>query len=204
MKKWRHQKLFEYIKDNFNKNIKVLELGPGDGTMLFNLYSSGYKNINFIDKEDNINYREIKSLDIGKTVNLNKESISFPDKSFDLIIALQILEHLENPWHFKRECVRLLKSGGKLIFSMPHGHNLASKIRFLLKGNIMRYERDNEHITFFTINIFNRLFLKEFELKRIDYSRPTLSNFGINRFLPNKPFLKKLFSKNIYYFLKKV
>ncbi len=158
MKEWRHEKLFEYIKSNFDKSIKILELGPGHSTMLFNLYSSGYKDINFIDKKDNINYKEIKNLNIGKIANLDKEDVPFLNNSFDLIIALQILEHLENPWHFKKECARLLRRGGKLIFSMPHGHNLASKIRFFLTGNIMRYEKDNEHVTFLTKNVFSKLF----------------------------------------------
>lgn len=200
---WRHDRITEFIKNNFNASACILEMGPSKGGLLRDLWASGYKNIRGVDKENYIRFPEVQ--DKLTVVNLNHQVVPLPDISYDVIVALQILEHLENPWHFKRECLRLLKPGGALILSMPYGHNFASKIRFFLAGNVMRYEksRDRDHISFFTKNVFDKLF-EEFKLERIDYTEPNLHQFYIPLKLPNTRLLKKLFSHNIYYFFRKI
>lgn len=54
--------------------------------------------------------------------DLNKE-ISFPDHSFDVITAIQVIEHLYDLDTFVSELKRMLKPGGCLVISTP---NLAS------------------------------------------------------------------------------
>jgi SAM-dependent methyltransferase len=46
--------------------------------------------------------------------------LAAPDASFDLVFSTQVLEHVEDPQFYLRECRRLLKPGGKLILS-THG-----------------------------------------------------------------------------------
>lgn len=203
MKLWRHQKVFDYIRKYVPKQANILELGPGTGIMLEKLYSGGYKNLAYIDTLDYIESQEIKNLNIGYIADLNTQKVPFPDHSFDLVIALQVMEHLENPSHLKREVSRLLKRGGGFILSVPHGHNLASKIRFFFAGNVMRFEKDNEHITFLTHNVFSKVFLKDFVLEGVDYSHPKLNQFGLAVRLPETRLLKRFFGQNVYFFLKK-
>lgn len=199
----RHQNVFNYIIKNILPEGKILELGCHKGHLLNELFQNGYKNLDAIDIKDLREYENLKKYTKFFELDLNKKLLPFQNNSFDLLYSLQVLEHLENPHFFARECRRVLKPGGKLIISMPHGHNLASKIRFLLKGNVCRFEKDNDHITFLTKNIFNKAFLKYFKLISETHSRGYLSDFGLKIYTPDEPFYNKLFGRNVYWILEK-
>jgi SAM-dependent methyltransferase len=47
-------------------------------------------------------------------------ALPFADRSFDLILAIDILEHLEDDQQLLRELARLLKPGGDLVVTVPH------------------------------------------------------------------------------------
>jgi SAM-dependent methyltransferase len=47
------------------------------------------------------------------------EHIPFDDRSFDFVLCTQVLEHAEKPEKLIEECARVLKPGGKVLFSMP-------------------------------------------------------------------------------------
>lgn len=42
------------------------------------------------------------------------------DRSFDSAVCIEVLEHVPNPEKALREILRVLKPGGKLVFSVPH------------------------------------------------------------------------------------
>lgn len=46
--------------------------------------------------------------------------IAAPDNSFDLVLSTQVLEHVEHPETYLKECLRLLRPGGKLVLT-THG-----------------------------------------------------------------------------------
>lgn len=43
----------------------------------------------------------------------------FPDNTFDTIICMQVLEHVQEPHKVAAECFRVLKRGGHLILTTP-------------------------------------------------------------------------------------
>lgn len=48
------------------------------------------------------------------------ESTGLDDRSFDLVLCTQVLEHCDDPWQGVREIRRILKPGGHAILSVPH------------------------------------------------------------------------------------
>lgn len=59
--------------------------------------------------------------DGAKTVDAfyDGKNIPFPDQTFNIIICTQVLEHADDPEILVAECSRVLKTGGKIFFSMP-------------------------------------------------------------------------------------
>jgi SAM-dependent methyltransferase len=45
--------------------------------------------------------------------------LSFPDNSFDLVLSADVFEHLPDPYKAHREIFRVLKTGGRHVFTVP-------------------------------------------------------------------------------------
>jgi SAM-dependent methyltransferase len=74
-------------------------------------------------------YREIECHRIG-----TDSVIPFPDGSFDLIYAIEVLEHTRRPYDFFAQALAKLKAGGHLVFSVPNALHFQSRLSFLLAG----------------------------------------------------------------------
>lgn len=58
-----------------------------------------------------------------ETLESNVESIGLPDGSFDVVMAIDIIEHVEHPEKLLDEIQRLLKPGGRLLITFPAMHD---------------------------------------------------------------------------------
>ena len=67
-----------------------------------------------------------------ETVEADVETpLTFPDGSFDAIVAGELLEHLRFPDVFVEEVRRVLRPGGVFVGSVPNAFRLQSRLRFL-------------------------------------------------------------------------
>jgi SAM-dependent methyltransferase len=55
----------------------------------------------------------------GRLRNEDLEHQTFPDASFDMVMHLDVMEHLFQPFQALREAYRTLKPGGRCIFTAP-------------------------------------------------------------------------------------
>lgn len=60
-----------------------------------------------------------KNYHFGAYPDLDIHSIPFQSDTFDLIIHSDTLEHVPNPVHGLKECLRVLKPGGALCYTVP-------------------------------------------------------------------------------------
>jgi 2-polyprenyl-3-methyl-5-hydroxy-6-metoxy-1,4-benzoquinol methylase len=58
---------------------------------------------------------------VQSVVGGDAENLAFASKSFDLVLASEVVEHLWSPQNFFSEAFRVLKPGGFLILSTPEG-----------------------------------------------------------------------------------
>lgn len=65
--------------------------------------------------------------------------------SLDVVLAVEVIEHLENPWGFLREAIRVLRPGGKLIFTSPNVGSLPSRLLFFRRG-LLPYFREESFV----------------------------------------------------------
>ena len=67
------------------------------------------------------------------------EQIATDDNKFDAVVAIEIIEHLENPFRFVRECSKLLKPGGLLFLTTPNVEAVHSRLIFLYSGRLSSF-----------------------------------------------------------------
>jgi len=85
---------------------------------------------------------------------LNAEASPLPDGPFDLIILLDVLEHLVDPWRMVDRLSAVLNPGGSIIVSIPNVSHY-SIIISLLRGQWNYTNQgllDRTHLRFFTAN----------------------------------------------------
>ena len=118
-----------YIKDNIIqnfkiqnkskplKNIKVLDIGCGGGLLSEPLTRLGATVMGIDASQKNINIAKLhakkNNLDI-KYVCASPENLSSNDQ-FDVILNMEIIEHVENVEFFLNSCSRLLKKNGVMF-----------------------------------------------------------------------------------------
>ncbi len=62
-----------------------------------------------------------------------------PDHQFDLLVAVEIIEHLENPRAVAREWRRLLKPGGQVVLSTPNVECIRSLAALVARGHFLPF-----------------------------------------------------------------
>jgi SAM-dependent methyltransferase len=90
--------------------LRILDVGCGTGTMLSHLAAFG-------KAQEAVGYcreRGLVDVSLGEAANL-----PFPDLSFDLVTALDVVEHLDDDVSALREMGRVLRPGGHLLVTVP-------------------------------------------------------------------------------------
>ena len=108
-----------------------------------------------------------KYIKVCKQVDLNNiPYLWIKDNSIDEILALNILEHLNNPYDILMEWYRICKHGSKIIITVPHfsSGNSLGDIQHTRPYSIGAFFNKNMHDYFKVIkwrvdfNYFNKLF----------------------------------------------
>ena len=108
-----------------------LDVGAGSG-QLAKLFQERFKTTtSTCDYTDQLMKLPGQKVDI---VNLNNQPFPYPDSSFDLVTATEVVEHLERYREVLRDLYRILKPGGVCILTTPNILNLNSRLRFLWFG----------------------------------------------------------------------
>lgn len=145
-----HHDIFNNIQPYLRKDSLILDFGCGEGAFSQRLKDNGY-----LVHSSDIDKNQFKAqVDKYIHLDLNKEKIidNF-DIKYDVIIAMEIIEHIENPWKFIRDIKSLLNPNGILVLSTPNISNFSSRIRFLQKGTFQGFEENDlsyGHITTIT------------------------------------------------------
>ncbi len=154
-----HEHVSKYIVKNFEKNNKILILGSGTGAMEARLFDLGFKNITGVDINDqNYKYqnKKVKFIKVDLNENFSKK---INDK-FDLIIAIEIIEHLYSSYNFLKNSKKLIKENGQIIITTPNIHSFSSRSLYYISGYPIFFQGKPilyEHINPIFYGIFEHL-----------------------------------------------
>ena len=130
-----HDRVIELVKEHFPKKARIADLAAGQGAFSVRLRDLGHE-ITAIDGFSEA--WKVPDIEL-KIQNLDGEfaaEIVADDNKYDAVIAIEIIEHLENPFRFARECAKLLKPGGLLFLTSPNVESVYSRIIFFYTGRL--------------------------------------------------------------------
>lgn len=166
-----------------HKGMKFLDAGCGEGVIVDELNGSG---VNIIGLDMNYHSKLVKRGDITK--------MPFKNNSFDVILCLDVLEHLDYITQKKAllEIKRVLKKGGTAIFSIPNIAHFASRFVFLF-GKLLRTSAPERHLGERTASEWKSLLSENFKINYKFGIFPTFPLISIITFLTpkNSVFLHK-------------
>lgn len=159
----------ENKKLNLSKNTRILEIGFGEGEFLEWAKNRGYK-VSGIELIDSLVERArnegfcADSVDLCVEGNLSSDFIELDDNSYDVIIAFDVVEHME-PLEFRqflKNASRLLSPRGAIMARVP---NSGSLLGLRLQNG------DQTHKISFTLSKMRQLLVNSgFEVKYCENS----------------------------------
>jgi SAM-dependent methyltransferase len=146
----RREIILALIKKYYHsrKRIKILEIGCSGGPLLNLLSSHGYSQIFGIDISKKA-VRLCRARGFKDVFPMNGAKPHFDSGEFDLIIASDVLEHIQDDEKAVKEWRRLLKREGTIICFVPAFESLWSK-----------HDEDNEHCRRYTKTDLEKIFVK--------------------------------------------
>lgn len=168
-----HEKFEKFLKQVLDsyQSPKILDIGAGHGAFTKILHEKGYEVAACDMFPENFYYNEIECKKVDITTGLPYE-----DNTFDVLMAVEVMEHIHDHITFMKECNRILKPGGVLLFSTPNILSLKSRIRFLFSGfyysfKPLEHERTDglQHLSSLTIDQYRNLGLIT-GFKEIDFN----------------------------------
>ena len=183
--------MYKIISKWIPKNSHILDLGCGDGSMLYELKKE--LNVNGLGveiSEENIQLSLAKSLNVIEQ-DIDQGLSNFEDQSFDLVLMSQSIQALKRPDLALSEIVRI---GKECIVSIPNFANLKCRLQLFITGKMpvssalphSWYSTPNLHLCslkdFETLCLDSNISISEKKLIKVSGNSTFLSNLFPNRF----------------------
>jgi SAM-dependent methyltransferase len=120
----------DYDLLDLRPGMTVLDLGCGEGRHAFEAYRRG-ANVVAVDRSQT-ELEQVESLframeasgeaapgRVARTVRADLLALPFPDASFDVVIASEVLEHIPDDKRAMEEIARVVRPGGRVAVTVP-------------------------------------------------------------------------------------
>jgi 2-polyprenyl-3-methyl-5-hydroxy-6-metoxy-1,4-benzoquinol methylase len=183
----------------------VIDAGTGLGTFTAWLLSLGYRVVAL-----GIDPKQYGASAPFVWCNLD-QGLPFRSESADAIVAIEVLEHLENPMAFFREASRCLTMFGTLIITTPNVLSISSKVSLIFRNHPLYFsDRDyyeNGHISPISRHQISRIAQRTgFGIEVVRYSVGKLPVPRLRHRLPlrHKFFEREFWGENLVIRLRKL
>lgn len=160
--------------NNFKARGKMLEIGCGYGFLLYEFKKSGWECLGIEPSE--------KAVKFGKDtleLNIHKgylHDCQCPNNSFDLVILMDVIEHISEPQKFLNSILNYLKNDGILVLGTG---NICS-LNAMIARSAWSYFGSWEHISFYSPRsirfLLSKMGLSHIKIIKRSYSGSKASN----------------------------
>lgn len=152
--------LLSMLSKKAKSKARVLDLGCGNGSLSHMIAQQGYEVVGIEESTSGIAIARLNFPDC----QFIQGSIYDPPKAellnaFDVVIAVEVIEHLFYPKELVRLARKLLKPGGQLILTTPY-HGYLKNLILALSGKMDNHFSvlwDGGHIKFFSVPTLSQL-----------------------------------------------
>lgn len=143
---YKTHRLISDLSKRYKQEARILDLGicPVFSTLLvknLNIKYIGLRGAFYLDQRNTITgeiivHTKLKDKDykipIIDECNIEKDKLPFDDASFDIVLFLEIIEHLIlNPIHIFKEIARVLKPNGVLLLTTDNANSFIKLLKFI-------------------------------------------------------------------------
>lgn len=142
------------------QKIRILDLGCGNGSLSNLLAKKGYEVVGIEESEQGFT---IASKNFPNCHFIQASIYDLPyatlQNSFDVVIAVEVIEHLFYPRELARAAKNCLKPNGRLILTTPY-HGYFKNLALAVSGKMDHHFHalwDGGHIKFFSVKTLSTL-----------------------------------------------
>ena len=146
----RHQNTVDYLSPASNKTLEVLDVGAGSGALAAAFAARGH-HVTVVEPSTQIDFSSLKTYG-AHIVNDTWPTATLKGRNFDLVLCVQVLEHIETPCEFLKSIVEVLKDGGKIYLEIPSGDWVVKQASIA--------DIHFPHINYFSSKIISEIFRK--------------------------------------------
>lgn len=119
---------------------RFLEIGAGTGALTQTFLARGFKGVCYDLGEVNRQILRTNLAEFGAAIEVAESLATLEPRTFDYVVAFEVLEHIDADAEALRSWVRFLKPGGRIAVSVPaHMRKFNEEDRAV--GHYRRYER---------------------------------------------------------------
>ncbi|HIK29701.1 MAG: class I SAM-dependent methyltransferase [Oscillatoriaceae bacterium SKW80] len=152
------------VKQAIPSQVRILDLGCGNGSLTSVIARHGYEMVGLDSSEAGI---AIARQSFPECKFICSDIYDPPPKdllqAFDIVLAVEVIEHLLYPRELVRYAKKCLKPNGRLILTTPY-HGYLKNLALALTGKLDNHFTvlwDNGHVKFFSVPTLTALLKAE-------------------------------------------
>lgn len=131
-----HDELEAVVRSAVPAGARILDVGAGAGAFSARLARAGY-DVTACDLDaDKWAADEVPFVQI----DLGEDLPAAVPGPFDAACCIEVVEHVENPWHLFRQLAAVVRPGGRLVLSTPNTTSFLSRLSFLQHGTFHQFD----------------------------------------------------------------